>query len=222
MGKPLSYSGIGTYEKCPRKFKYHYIDKLEMEKGPVPPHLIRGLKLHGQIEDYLNGKLEVREMDPDLMKHMRYIDNLKHQGAIAELKFCVANDWSMQDWDAEEGLLRGIQDVVLVWDDTGYAESIDWKTGKVYAEHCDQRALYALFIFLAYPHVETVRSSSYYLDQNISKNNNYERNKLTSYKWVWEKKANKTRPPQPYPARKGYWCNYCEYGKSKGGPCPNG
>jgi RecB family exonuclease len=222
MKNPVSYSGLGTYDECPRKFKRKYIDKEEVKQPPTPetaPKLFRGTRVHKEIELFLKGEAECFGKECESFKNL--IHELKEIGAQAEVEFCLSNDWEIQDFDAEEGLLRGVIDVVDVRDGEKEGRCYDWKTGKIYDSHSDQRALYALALFIKYPELESIVSTSVYLDQKKQVSTTYSRANLTAYKWVWERRVNKTRPPQMYPMRPSWKCKFCDYSKLKGGKCPN-
>ena len=222
MHRPLSYSGIGTYEKCPKKFYYKYIEKVETEPltEETAPAMFRGTRMHAELEDYLNDLQQ--HLGPETISQMGFASMLKKRGAQPEVEFCFDNNWESQPFDSEEGLIRGVIDVQCIDDEDPHAFVYDWKTGKIYDDHAHQRQLYALAILIQYPHVETVTSGSVYIDQNKTEIKDFNRASLTAYKWIWEKKVNKCRPPQDYPARKSWLCKFCEFGKTKGGPCANG
>jgi len=51
--KAWSYSKFSCYKTCPFQFKCKYIDKL---KEPPAPPLVRGIAIHQECEDFLNGE----------------------------------------------------------------------------------------------------------------------------------------------------------------------
>lgn len=46
----LSYSSISTYQMCPRSWRYHYLDKIQM---PTSPALIFGSAFHNTVEEHV-------------------------------------------------------------------------------------------------------------------------------------------------------------------------
>ena len=56
-----SYSKLGTYESCPKKAYYRYIEKLPEEKHPAAE---RGIKIHNLAEQYITG--EIKEIPREL------------------------------------------------------------------------------------------------------------------------------------------------------------
>lgn len=66
----LSASSMGTYEKCPRKYYYQYIDKPDIER-PDWPHFEFGTTAHRVLElfhEYLMKNVLPPEKWPELMK----------------------------------------------------------------------------------------------------------------------------------------------------------
>lgn len=46
----VSPSAIDAYEKCPRKWYYSYV--LKVDRGPTPPHMAKGTSIHAALEHY--------------------------------------------------------------------------------------------------------------------------------------------------------------------------
>ena len=51
----LSYSSIGTYQMCPRSWRFHYLDKVP---APASGAMVFGNAVHGAIEDYVKTKAD--------------------------------------------------------------------------------------------------------------------------------------------------------------------
>ena len=75
---PWGYSKLETFEKCPQKFKYQFIDKLPQ---PGSAAMERGSKMHESIESYLNGW--VKELIPACQSFQEAIDSLKTEHFVA-------------------------------------------------------------------------------------------------------------------------------------------
>lgn len=67
----LSASSVGTYMKCPKRWRYHYVDKIKPDKTSV--HLVFGSVIHNTIERYISSKR------PPLAKPFDYHWNAKLQ-----------------------------------------------------------------------------------------------------------------------------------------------
>ena len=217
----VSYSGLGSYNKCPNQFARRYVYKEPVEKGPPSPPMQRGLEIHESIEDVINGKNT--KVHSEIVFYQEYVSMLAAMGAIAEAPFNFGQGWEARPFEDVDGWgTRGFLDCHVVpkeEPDKGYVQ--EWKTGKAYDDHSLQRDLYGLSMFLMYPDVQTVKVDTIYLDQKDTQSTEYSRDKLVTYKWVWERKINKVQPPQKYPMRPGWWCRGCPYSTRNGGSCPN-
>jgi len=56
----LSYSKISTFEQCPLKFKFQYIEKLPAK---TTPHLLLGQTVHSAIDKFLKKPQDSRNLD---------------------------------------------------------------------------------------------------------------------------------------------------------------
>ncbi|TVS00471.1 MAG: PD-(D/E)XK nuclease family protein [Rhodospirillales bacterium] len=111
-----SYSGMATWQKCPRQFEAKYITRTWPETPPTPA-LVRGKAVHNALEQYLIDGTPVdaalNVWTPDGL-----LDKLRQAQATPEVKL----EWSRPH-------VIGYVDVLLTVDDA--AVVIDWKTGKL-------------------------------------------------------------------------------------------
>jgi len=217
----ISYSGLSLYTGCPASFRRKYLLKEVVKYPPTretAPAMFRGTDIHNSIEDYLLGKRENlhKEIHKDYFK---FCVNLKELETKPELAFAFDANWEPLPFDAEEAEIRGFMDAVLCTEDQLVV--YEWKTGKEYPEHATQRHLYGLAALLMYPQHKEVTVTGVYLDQVKNVTNTYLRSQLSTYKWAWARRINKTKPPQPYPMRPSWKCRFCSYSKKQGGTCPN-
>ena len=216
----VSYSGLGSYNKCPSQFKRRYITKEQGAGYVSAPAAERGTRLHKSVEDLINGKID--RLPEEINQYTQFFLNLREQGAIAEKKFCLTQNWQFTDFeDHENGMIRGMIDVTLPDPEEKEHTVYELKTGKEYDDHPQQRNLYGMVELMAYPKVEKVRVIGVYMDLNLNRETTYYQNMIESYRYLWLRKINKVQPPQPYPMRPGWYCKFCPYSKGKGGLCPN-
>mgnify|MGYP003147263581 CR=1 FL=1 len=216
----VSYSGITMYERCPRSFQLKYIIKHPEPKFVPTDALRRGSRLHKSAEDYVNLALE--KLPKELQNKKGFFDRIISVGtAMPELEFNFTREFEPIDFDDKEsGYVRGIIDLVLPQEDL--LEIKEYKTGKKYDSHSDQRSLYSLAGLILFPEAKVVRTTTVYFDlKNKDETLTVERHQLDDMKWSWSRRINRTKPPQDYPMRPGYYCQWCSFSKSKGGPCPN-
>ena len=104
-GVPWSYSKLSLYKKCPHAFKLRYIDKVRTPTGAAAE---RGIKMHEDIENYIQGVAEV--------KGDKYVPvDLAARGLKGEVIECLA---SLRD-----KYIAGLRGVLLE-DMRGYKEAV--------------------------------------------------------------------------------------------------
>ncbi len=124
---PYSYSKISTYQSCPRKFKYQYIDKIG--KFEDSPALVRGRTLHYLIENPdLDESLYSDEMKKNIEDYPECIDiknNFKNSELgekylkdieripVQEFKLGLSTSLEPQDYQ-KNSLFNGIVDYICV------------------------------------------------------------------------------------------------------------
>ncbi|WP_407431373.1 PD-(D/E)XK nuclease family protein [Methanobrevibacter sp.] len=134
----LSKSKINSYLKCPREFKYQYIDEIEM---PPNEYMELGSNVHSIAEDYVKIYGDNPQENPryylDLIakqKNMNINDIDVHLDSLASFfeKAFIENDYKV--FSQEEYLtddthnFSGITDIILE-NPEGELVVIDYKTG---------------------------------------------------------------------------------------------
>lgn len=220
-----SYSAWALYDECPAKYKYAKIDKLPDPPGPA---MARGREVHKAVETYLKEPkkhqfpMEHGKKFVDLILALRDAPNL-----LVEQQWCFTKDWRETGWFDKRGghytpWLRSVVDAGVIYED-GVVEVVDWKTGKLYATNEDQMELFALTAMVRYKQAPMVITRLAYLDDGaeiIVEHDASDREKL---KAKWERKVqplfNETIWA-PKPSTKA--CRFCNFSRSKGGPCKEG
>jgi len=214
----VSYSGVSMYVTCPSSFnrKYNLKEKADQPTRETAPAMFRGTDLHNAIEDFLLNKRN--DLPKELKAYNEFCTGIRTHKAIPELAFAFDNKWESVEFDDPLAEIRGFMDAIMA--DTELIV-YEWKTGKKYDEHANQRSLYGLAALILYPDYQKVRVMTVYLDQQEISETTYHKDMLVTYKWMWERKINSTKPPQMYPMRPSWKCKWCGYSKKKGGKCPN-
>lgn len=218
----VSYSGIMSYENCPSSFKRRYISKEEVaDRSDVPSNSkrARGTRIHAMLDEYL---MDIGFVLPKELKVWEgKMNQLLQKKACGEKKWAFDESWESCGFTAEEARIRGILDAICVNEDAGEVEVYEWKTGKKYPDHKDQRVLYGLAGLLMNPEYDRCVVETVYLDSGEIEKAQMDRAAMGSYKWLWERRMNKCQPPQSYAERPNWKCRFCDYSEANGGKCPN-
>jgi hypothetical protein len=149
-----SYSSLGLFQQCPRKY-YH----LRVAKDIVEPEseaMLYGTLVHKAAEDYIKDGTAVPEkfayIAPllDVLKEIPGDKLCEYKmGLTVELEPCGFFDDNV--W------FRGVADLLILNGDTAHV--VDYKTGKS-SQYADtkQLELMALAVFQHFPHIEKVRA----------------------------------------------------------------
>lgn len=217
-----SYSRLQTYEQCPLKAKFSYIDKIPYERGPAQ---IRGSEIHKMGEDFVMGKS--RSLKPELknyaeeFKVAKSATKDKEAEVFVEQQWGLRQDWEPTSWFGKDTWCRVIVDLGIYHD--GHIKLVDHKTGKPYANHKEQLELYAIAGFHKFPDAITANGEMWYLDQPQSEvprlNVEFDRADLPKLEKHWANRAKPLLADKRFAPRPGGHCRWCDYSKGKGGPC---
>lgn len=217
MTKPTrwSYSSISTYESCPAKWKFSYIDHIPT---PTSPAMERGTRFHSYCEDYLKGNLTV--IPWELKKVGLRLEDLRQKGAKSEETWLLNQDWKP---DAENPWIKAIIDVHW-FDGPKVLQVRDFKSGREYPEHRDQLELYAVIGLAHFPEVQRAEYAAIYLDGGHTSNEgSILRGSMMDSKVVkWHEKATTMMADEEYRPKPGAACRWCDYSAKRGGPCQAG
>lgn len=191
-----------------------------MERLPEKQNVYsaRGTRLHKSIEDFFT---EGKPLDEELAFYHSYLHHLKASGERfqVEYEFEVKPGWLPVN-EGDTAMIMGKADLFLKDGPIVYAW--DWKTGKVYPNHENQRQLYSAIIMGQHPDVEVVNFWHTYLDQHKNVHKVYYRNTdFGRIRDIWQAKMYKieTTPVEALMANPNPLCNYCGYRRAVGGPC---
>lgn len=194
MSDCSSYSRVTTYEQCPRKYRYKYIDKVKVKEDKERSKgANRGKKIHERIEEFIKNPLMGRwptklirsKFWRDYFRTLRESPGLMTQ-LESERHVMVRRGKRERAWVCTdlktEALIQGFLDISYLYDTGGGAfimviediktGSINKLTGKVHLEaikkHRDQLKLYASLwwhkLNLDQVHVIAIELKALYVD----------------------------------------------------------
>jgi len=197
--KSWSFSSLTEYEKCPHSISFPY-DSNEIYVPNEPA--ARGIKIHADCADYINGKK---------VTLLKGFDWPSIKGSISEQKFGLDINW--QPVPYSEACFKFIPDA-LILEDTSIT-IIDFKTGKRdYNElkHASQMQFYATAMLSTYPDTTSIASELWYLDIPFIKRTEYTVNKLGAIRIRQHNRALKMMNDEkldPKPSKSN--CRFCRH-----------
>ncbi len=223
MSKAVSYSRMSLYKKCPASYEWQYVlgNKQPFEPGSAAD---RGLRIHQSIENWYNGVGDLDEEIPYKIAeklNVTYIDvNDSKCATLPEFEFAVNKDWEKCGFEDDEAIIRGYIDNLFLYDDKVLIH--EYKTGREYPEHEEQKLLYGLIALTLYPEYSEAVVEGIYLDLKKVVTTRVSRTFLKKMQGVWERDLAKLDVPI-YPARPGIHCRWCpKSSKKEGGVCQLG
>lgn len=202
---------MSTYESCPAKWKYGYIDNLPYKASAA---MARGSRLHSDCENYLKGNLMV--LPYELKKVAMRLEGLKVKGAKSEETWLLGRDW---DTKGGEPWIKAIIDVHYI--ESNVLHVCDFKSGREYPDHRDQLELYAIMGLCVFPELKRAEYEALYLDTgHVSNEGAILRGDLLESKRLgWNNRAIKIFEDREFKPNPGGACRWCDYSGAKGGPC---
>jgi len=217
-----SYSRLSTYQTCPAKAKYQFIDKMVSAPNEA---MARGSQIHTLSEQYVNGALKTLPKELESFtaeyKHLRKLWGQRNKPGkpqvFAELQWGFNKDWVVCEWFGKACWLRVVIDIMV--DSDTEMDVIDVKTGQVRDEHKEQLSLYAAAAFSKSPSVEKVNTKLWYVDKGIEVVETYERELHEAQIKQWNKAAKPLLSDRNFAPKPSGLCRWCDFSVSKGGPC---
>ena len=213
-----SYSRWSTHQKCGLKYKFAYQDKIQVDRGPPAPAMLRGTRLHDSAEAYVLG---ATDLDPELEYFAKWLHGLRENYVChPERKWAFDVEGNICDFDAEEGFLRGVWDLLVEpesWEQP--LDVMEYKSGKIYDGHKHQRHLYGLAGLLHFPEAESVRVRTVYFDKQTFHEETWTRKQVSEMLEKWENWVNLMYMENTWIPNPSWSCKYCEFSRNSGGPC---
>jgi hypothetical protein len=217
-----SLSRLQTYEQCPAKAKFSYIDKIPYVRGPAQ---LRGEEIHKEAQAFLEGKL--RKLPPSLRNYEEDFVRCRAAGKDPEAQLFVEQQWGFDarwqptGWFGKDTWGRMIADMVIVHG--GHVKVEDHKTGKHYDNHVEQLEINAVVGLHRFPEAQTASGHIWYLDHPKTVvpelTLEFSRADLPRLEKKYERRVKPMLADKRFAPRPGPQCRWCDYQKAKGGPC---
>ena len=217
----FSYSSLATFKQCPQKFKFAYIDRVEVTQELASPAMERGTKIHNSVEDFLLGKSEF--LHPDIHKNYgQFMTGLRQEPGklLPEWKWGVTWDFKPCEYSAPNCMIHGYMDaVVLPEDEKANIPLYEWKTGKQYPEHASQANKYATALMIHHPERPGVDAMITYFDQTDYKKIYYPEGMMNNYTHMMRREIDEVVFEKRFPTKPSFKCRWCKFSRDNGGPC---
>ena len=225
---PYSYSKISSFEQCPTKFKFQYIDKINLFQQSKA--LEKGTRVHEIIELYeptfywkmkdfdykLLSENEQKECEDLAVKFCKSdLGNkyLMHPGMLGH-EMHVGLDTKLQpcNYYDKSAMLRGKIDFLIKDGKTLWV--VDWKTGKVTDQRYmsnEQVMLYAIWGFNMFPDVDVIKADYVYVEHDDTYSFEFKRDNYKNFTKNYATKLKTIETEKEFPMKVGPLCNYCDY-----------
>jgi len=222
-----SYSVYTAYLKCPLAVCFDKIKKIRIVE-PANPHFEKGDRVHKAAEAHIGGTGKALKVPAELLAVKDRLDFFRKARAAVELEWAFTKGYLPTTWFGKDAWLRVKTDVCLDTKEPPLVHITDWKTGKVYDDHRQQRSLYALaglqlvelgLLAGGSKDVKLV-AEHLYTDTTQSATEEYGMKDLKPLKREWASRIKTMMSDTVYRPKTGFHCRYCKFRKSAGGPCP--
>lgn len=223
----LSYSRWSLWAKCPAAYRYKHIEKVE---EPYSDALAKGRKTHDEIAKYIAGAADV--MPESLHNFKRLAEDLRATMAATPDRVHIEHQMAFDEglgrvsWFGKSCAWRMIWDVGVETSPTRI-DAVDWKTGRRYASYDDQKQLFALPAFWAYPDLQEFHGHWCYLDsQEVGEEVDSEvftRDQAERLTRVWQGNRAMMAADRTFAATPSdEACRFCSFSWRNKGPCKEG
>lgn len=170
---------------------------------------------HKSLEDFIR---DGTPLPPNLDFYTGWLNELRGPAAFPEHKIAVDDKWQLCSWDDQNAYMRSIVDLKYVVSDD-VVVNYDWKTGKIYPDHSDQKQLYAAMVSAEHPQALEIQSIHVYVDLGKNTKEEYHRDKILPIREQWDKRIQAVVSDDQHIPSPGFHCTWCGYSRKVGGPC---
>lgn len=212
-----SYSRYTDYDKCPALAKFKHVDKI---KVPENDAMKRGSAAHKDIAAFI-GLPFPAELPAIGARFAPLLEQLRDMDPLVEQQWGFTDQWRTTGWFDSNTWFRSVLDVCIVYEDNT-ADVVDFKTGKESPTHAQQAELYAVSVMIRYPHVTHVTARFWYLDHGTESVFRFSKSDVAELVEKWTKRALPMLSDTTFAPKPGKHCAWCDFAKSKNGPCKFG
>lgn len=208
---------VDYYEKCPRKYKFKYIDKVKEPPRDETHPAERGNRIHKLSEDWLQRAATPQRLETfpqELAAFARDYADLAYERTVVEEEWAFDKDWDPVAWKSPDAWLRMKLDIH--WFDGETVNIVDLKTGKKEGneiKHQWQKNLYCLGAAYQYPEAKEFKASFWYVDHGIKTESSVVRGDITErWRADWTRRANRMLNDESFkPLASKSNCRWCQY-----------
>jgi RecB family exonuclease len=229
--RPYSFSRLSSFDSCPLKFKFTYIDKLSGFSSNDT--LDKGSYLHNFLEHYPSKPSSTYNIsEENLITYNKiaidFINSPLGNSIVnapntlgKELDFGLDNRLLPCNFNSPDALLRGSIDRLNFITDNNYGEMlhvVDFKSGKAKDmrwQSFKQVQLYVIWLFRnpAFASVEKIKASYVYVEHNQSNDLIMERKYINSYVREYIESIKDIENATEFPKHISKLCDYCDFKK---------
>lgn len=223
-----SFSQWESYNQCPQK--WHFQSRMKLPRQPPGPAAARGLEMHDTVERYIKGA-DASVLHPDInRKYIPILDEFRNHpngDRHTEKRLGFDSEWYLCSPQLKQAACIAVLDAVRFIKPHHTTEGVlhigEWKSGKPKETHSDQRKLYAMFGMRAWL-PDVVHVTTYYLEDTAppARLTVKSQSGFDKLKALWEDRISTMRRDELCAPRPGLYCRWCDFAKSKGGPCQFG
>ena len=159
--KPItwSYSSLGLYQQCPKK--YYHLKVAKDIKEELGEAIIFGNEIHKIAEEYVAKDKPIPEKYRGIEPALKALKDMEGE-KLCENKLGLTIDFEPCGFFDKKVWWRGVADIIILQGDT--ILTVDYKTGKK-SQYADlkQLEILALALFKHYPQVKRVKAGLLFL-----------------------------------------------------------
>jgi|KBSMisStandDraft_5_1062788.scaffolds.fasta_scaffold00197_8 hypothetical protein len=218
-----SFSKWECHHQCPFQYKCRYVDNLPSIQNAKAA---RGVDIHASAEVYIKTPdgfktdltwLKDKSIIPVLDAYRFHPNGMRH----CEYKFALDEEWYCCSWKSQHARVRLVFDAARFKDDTAYIA--EWKSGKPKDTHEQQREMYALGALKLWDPRKKAVVTTYYFDGTEEPQRlTVKPGDLQMLIDKWERRFETIEKDRMWAPRPGFYCKWCSYSKTAGGPCKFG